>query len=56
MIKFQYIALDEAGRKISGALEADSEAAALRQLEERKLFPVTVQGRGAGAGDRKSVV
>ena len=50
MIKFQYIALNEAGQKISGALEADSEAAALRQLEERKLFPVTVQGRGAGVG------
>jgi general secretion pathway protein F/type IV pilus assembly protein PilC len=48
--KFQYTALTEAGQKISGALEADSEAAALRLLEEKKLFPVTVQGHGAGAG------
>lgn len=49
MNKFQYTAITEAGQKITGALEADSEAAALRLLEERKLFPVVVQGRGSGA-------
>jgi type II secretory pathway component PulF len=53
MNKFQYTAVTEAGQKITGALEADSEAAALRLLEERKLFPVTVQGRGAGAGQAR---
>ena len=50
MIKFQYTALTDAGQKTAGALEADSEAAALRLLEERGLFPVSVQGHGAGAG------
>jgi general secretion pathway protein F/type IV pilus assembly protein PilC len=50
MNKFQYTAITEAGQKITGALEADSEAGALRLLEERKLFPVAVQGRGSGAG------
>ena len=53
MNKFHYTALTEAGQKISGALEADSEAAVLRLLEERKLFPVTVQGRGAGTGQAR---
>jgi general secretion pathway protein F/type IV pilus assembly protein PilC len=48
MIRFRYIALTEAGERVSGALEADSEAAVLRSLEERNLFPVSVQG-GAGA-------
>jgi len=53
MNKFQYTAITEAGQKITGALEADSEAAALRLLEEQKLFPVIVQGRGTGAGQTR---
>ncbi len=53
MNKFQYTALTEAGQKISGALEADSEAAALRLLEERNLFPVAVQGRDTGTGQAR---
>ena len=53
MNKFQYTALTEAGQKITGALEADSEAAALRLLEERKLFPVLVRGDGMGAGEAR---
>ena len=53
MNKFQYTAVTEAGQKITGALEADSEAAALRLLEERKLFPLAVQGRGSGAGQTR---
>ena len=53
MNKFQYTALTEAGQKITGALEADSEAAALRLLEERNLFPVAVQSRGTGTGQAR---
>ena len=53
MNKFQYTALTETGQKITGALEADTEAAVLRALEERKLFPVTVRGRGLGAGQTR---
>ena len=50
---FQYTAMTEAGEKITGALEADTEASALRQIEERKLFPVTVKGKGVVAGETK---
>src|ERR1051325_9476105 len=49
MNKFQYPALTEAGQKTTGALEADSEAAVLRLLEEQKLFPVSVRGHGTGS-------
>jgi general secretion pathway protein F/type IV pilus assembly protein PilC len=54
MAKFTYTALTEAGEKTSGTLEADNEAAVIRLLEERKLFPVNVQGRGGttSGGDR----
>ncbi len=53
MPQFQYTAMTEAGEKISGALEADTEASALRLIEERKLFPVTVKGKGVVAGDAR---
>lgn len=53
MNKFQYTARTEAGQKISGALEAESEAAALRLLEERKLYPVFVAGRDPGPGQAR---
>jgi general secretion pathway protein F/type IV pilus assembly protein PilC len=48
--QFQYIALNEAGQRINGALEAESEAAVLRVLEEKRLFPVSVRGRGTVGG------
>jgi len=48
MIQFQYTARTESGQRVTGALEAESEAAVLRLLEEKKLFPVTVRG-GEGA-------
>lgn len=50
MIQFQYTALTEAGDRVQGALEADTEAAVLRLLEEKHLFPVSIRG-GAGAGN-----
>ena len=53
MPQFQYTAMTEAGEKITGALEADTEAAAVRQIEERRLFPVSVRGKGAAAPDAK---
>lgn len=36
-----------AGQKVGGELEADNEAAVLRLLEEKSLFPVTVTPKGA---------
>ena len=44
MILFRYTALTETGQKISGQLEAETEGAVLRVLEEKKLFPLTVAG------------
>lgn len=50
MTQYQYTALNEAGQRVTGALEAESEAAVLRALEERKLFPVSVYGKDAAVG------
>lgn len=46
MPHFDYIAMTEAGGRITGALEADSEAVVLRVLEEKRLFPVSVRPKG----------
>ena len=46
MPKFDYIAMTEAGTRVTGALEADSESAALRSLAEKRLFPVTIKDKG----------
>ena len=43
MNRFQYTALNDAGQKITGILEAESEPALLRMLEDQKLFPIAVQ-------------
>ncbi|HXD51046.1 MAG TPA: type II secretion system F family protein, partial [Burkholderiales bacterium] len=42
-------ARDTAGQRVSGVLEADSEAAVMRLLEEKSLFPVAVTGAGSVA-------
>jgi general secretion pathway protein F/type IV pilus assembly protein PilC len=52
MPQFQYTAMTDAGARVSGSLEADSEAAVLRTLEEKKLFPVSVQGKGGVASGK----
>ena len=52
MPQFQYTAMTDAGARVSGSLEADSEAAVLRTLEEKKLFPVSVQGKGGTAAGK----
>jgi general secretion pathway protein F/type IV pilus assembly protein PilC len=44
--------MTDAGARVSGSLEADSEAAVLRTLEEKKLFPVSVQGKGGAASGK----
>ncbi len=43
MTKFQYIAMTEGGQRVSGIFEAETHAAVLRLLEEKRLFPVAVQ-------------
>lgn len=54
MAQFNYTAMSEAGEKVSGALEAESHAAVVRLLEEKRLFPVNVWGKdGSAAADGK---
>ena len=55
MGKFRYTALSGGGRRVSGALEADNESAALRLLAERELFPVSVVPDGVRGGARRRV-
>ena len=43
MAKFQYTAMTEAGARSTGMLEAETEALALKILEERRLFPLAVK-------------
>lgn len=42
MAQFQYIARTSAGAKVTGMLEAATEAAAVRALDEKSLYPVRV--------------
>jgi general secretion pathway protein F len=54
MIKFQYTARDQAGQAVVGLLEAESEAAVLRALEEKRLFPIAVQAKTAPVKGKRS--
>ena len=54
MIQFRYTALTQGGEKVSGQIEADSEAMVLRFLEEKHLFPVRVTGSGSASPLQKS--
>lgn len=49
MATFQYIAKDIFGKQTTGQIQADSEAAVLRTLDERKLFPVRIDCHQAPA-------
>lgn len=46
MSAFRYTARTGAGERVSGTLEADTEAAVLRVLEEKNLFPISIAGSG----------
>src|SRR5687768_12847774 len=43
---FAYTALTAGGQKVGGQIDAESEAAVLRSLEEKNLFPVSVAAKG----------
>jgi general secretion pathway protein F len=47
MMQFQYTARSESGERVAGLLEAESEGAVLRSLEEKGLFPIAVKARTA---------
>ncbi len=50
MATFEYIAKDSSGQQVTGAIQADSEQAVVRSLQERSLFPVRVDAQEAGVG------
>jgi len=52
MAYYSYIARSPGGEKSEGVLEADNESAALRQLEDRELFPIQVSEKADPAGAR----
>jgi general secretion pathway protein F/type IV pilus assembly protein PilC len=48
---YQYVAKTTAGEEVSGRIQAESHAAVVRALDERRLFPVTVdEQREEGGG------
>jgi len=48
MATFQYQARTTAGQRVTGMVQADSEAAAIRALDERKLYPIRVSEQRVG--------
>jgi general secretion pathway protein F len=53
MPQFIYQARNEAGQRVAGTIDADSEAAAIRSLEEQRLFPVALRGKTSSAAGSK---
>ncbi len=53
MGEFQYTARSANGSTISGTLNVESEAAVLRVLDERQLFPITVRNTDTARGQRR---
>ena len=50
MAEFSYTALDEKGREVTGALQAENRAAALSRLKSQGMYPMALQMAGAGGG------
>jgi general secretion pathway protein F len=48
MAIYQYQARTTAGDRVTGVVQADSETAAIRALDERKLYPIRVNEQRAG--------
>ena len=46
MTGYQYIARTVNGEQVAGTIQADNEAAVVRALDERKLFPIQVEAQG----------
>lgn len=53
MASFQYIARSAAGEEVAGVLQADSESAVVRTLDERKLYPISVKEQRAARNEAK---
>lgn len=48
--KYDYIALDSGGKRVTGVLAASNESALLAELESRRLTPMSVRERGERGG------
>jgi general secretion pathway protein F/type IV pilus assembly protein PilC len=53
MGEFEYTAKSARGETVSGTLNVESEAAALRVLDEKELFPVLIRSLAGGAQQRQ---
>ncbi len=51
MASFEYTARNASGEKVVGSIEADSAAAAMRSLDERRLFPVQIVEKAASRAE-----
>lgn len=49
MAEFRYTALDEQGREVTGALQAESRSAALARLKGMGMFPMGLEAAAGGA-------
>jgi general secretion pathway protein F/type IV pilus assembly protein PilC len=56
MTRFEYTARNDAGQRVVGELEAESEAAVLRVLEDKRLFPIAVAVRSAPIKEKKTIL
>ena len=54
MPKFNYIAMDAAGKETRGAVDAATQAQAIAQIRSQGLFPTAIGPDGAGGGRAKS--
>ena len=48
MAKFNYIAMDAAGKEVKGSVEASDRAQAIAQIRAQNLFPTAIGQVGAG--------
>lgn len=55
MAEFEYTARSGNGQKVVGSLEADTEAAVLRLLDEKQLFPVQITPKRSASSDPSRV-
>lgn len=53
MTNFEYTARTDSGDKVMGLVEADNEVAALRTLQEQRLFPIEVVSKASGRNEGK---
>src|SRR5579872_7241338 len=49
MNEFRYVALDDHGHEVVGALQAESRSAALSRLKGMGMYPMTLEAGGGGA-------